>query len=279
MPSDYLKLMDPPHLRGATMLLALGGWMDGGLVSTGTVRHMMGHRTARQIGRIDPDPFYIFNMPGSMEMAAVFRPPAKHLDGMIEGTVELPTNEFYCDAAANLVFFLGKEPHLRWQAFADGIFALAAAVGVARIIFIGSFGGAVPHTRQPRMYGSVSHSHLIPILQQHNVQLSAYEGPASFATLLLAQSPGHNIEMLSLVAEIPGYLEGLNPLSIEAVTRRLAHLLNAPADLDALRRASNAWEIRVSKAVEQDAELAATVRKLEEQYDNELISQSEAEPS
>jgi proteasome assembly chaperone (PAC2) family protein len=93
--------------------------------------------------------------------------------------------------------------------------------------------------------------------------------------LLLSQAAQHDIDMLSLVAEIPGYLQGINPMSIEAVTRRLAKLLNQPVDLDALRQASTGWELQVSEAVEKDAELAQTVRKLEEQYDNELIGHEE----
>jgi len=36
---------------------------------------------------------------------------------------------------------------------------------------------------------------------------------------------------------------------------------------DDLRRASDEWEVQVSQAVEKDAELAETVKKLEEQYD------------
>ena len=50
MPSK--KLTTPPHLQWAnptklpdsTMLLALTGWMDGGSVSTGTVRQLMADR-------------------------------------------------------------------------------------------------------------------------------------------------------------------------------------------------------------------------------------------
>jgi proteasome assembly chaperone (PAC2) family protein len=77
--------------------------------------------------------------------------------------------------------------------------------------------------------------------------------------------------MISLVAEIPGYLQGTNPLSIEAITRRLARMLKLPMDLDTLRAASTEWELQVSSAVEQDKDLAAKVRQLEEEYDNDLL--------
>ena len=268
--SEHLKLTRRPRLKDGTLLLALAGWMDGGLVSTGTVRSLMDGRTLHEIARIDPDPFFIYNFPGSMEVAAVFRPHVKYEEGFIT-ELQVPENVFHCDEENNLVFFLGQEPNLKWQAFADAIFQLAEVVGVTRIMFIGSFGGTVPHTRDSRLFGSVSHTPLRERLREHHVRLSDYEGPSGFSTLLLSQSPKHNIEMMSLVAEIPGYLQGLNPLSIEAVTRRLSALLNLPVDFGRLRTASNEWEAEVSEAVEHDAKLAATVRKLEEQYDNELI--------
>jgi len=77
--------------------------------------------------------------------------------------------------------------------------------------------------------------------------------------------------MISISAEIPGYLQGTNPLSIEAVTRRLGRLLEMPINLAELRAASTAWELLVSDAIEKDEDLAKTVRALEDQYDNDLI--------
>jgi proteasome assembly chaperone (PAC2) family protein len=260
-------------MTDATMLLALTGWMDGGLVSTGTVKGMMNGRELVRVGHIEPDPFYIYNFPGSMEVAALFRPEVKYEDGIVK-EFDLPENTIHCDQAAGLVFFIGKEPNLLWQLFADCIFKVGTELGVSRIIFMGSFGGAVPHTREPRMFASVSHEHLKPLLAQNGFRFSDYNGPSSFATMLLSQCARHRIEMMSLVAEIPGYLQGVNPLSIEAVTRRLGRILNLPVELDALRRVSDEWEVQVSQAVEKDPELAETVKKLEEQYDNELIGEA-----
>jgi len=273
MSSLNLKALSCPALKDATMLLALTGWMDGGDVSTGTVKRLMEGRMVKPIATIDPDPFYIFNFPGSMEISSLFRPEVEYEAGLIK-RFSMPSNVFHCDEKANLIFFLGKEPNLNWQAFGDCIFDVAAAASVKRIIFIGSFGGTVPHTREPRMYASISHESLKPLLEQNGVKFSDYEGPSGFATLLLSQCASHGIEMMSLVAEIPGYLQGMNPLSIEAVTRRLARLLNMPVDFDAMRHESTEWELQVTQAVEKDEELAESVRKMEEQYDDELIGRA-----
>ena len=276
MASQALTILHEPQLSGATLLLALTGWMDGGSVSTGTVKQLMGmeRSSAREVARIEPDEFYIYNLPGDMETAAIFRPHVKYEDGVVT-EFEMPSNTFYVDEKANLVFFIGREPNLKWQGFADCIFEVTQRLGVARIIFMGSFGGSVPHTREPRLYGSVSHGHLRETLKQLHLTASGYEGPGSFATLLLSQAPERGVEMLSLVAEIPGYLQGINPMSIEAISRRVAAMLDIPLDIDSLRAASNQWEARVSEAVEKDAELAETIRKLEEEYDNALIQGEE----
>lgn len=267
---ESLKLQQVPRMKQATLLLALTGWMDGGMVSSGTIKHMMDGRALSRVGRIEPSGFYIDNFPGPMEIAALFRPHVKYENGLVT-SFELSSNEFYADPAANMAFFLGKEPNLDWSGFGRCLFEACLRLGVKRIIFMGSFGGTVPHTREPRMYGSVSHSDLLPLLKQHDLTPSDYEGPGSFATYLLIESPKHEIEMLSISVEIPGYLEGINPLSIEAVSRRLARILDVPVNVDKLRKASNSWEQQVTEAVQKDENLAATVRKLEERYDNELI--------
>src|SRR4051812_12907007 len=138
-PPQHLKLKPKlPRLENATLLLALTGWMDGGDVSTGSVRAIMGRRPVRQIARIEPDEFYIYNFPGSMEIAALFRPNVKYEEGVVT-EFDRPPNIFWADETANLVFFVGKEPNLRWEAFANCIFELARRVGVSRIIFMGSF--------------------------------------------------------------------------------------------------------------------------------------------
>jgi len=77
------------------------------------------------------------------------------------------------------------------------------------------------------------------------------------------------------VAEIPSYLQGPNPRCIEAVSRRLAKMLKLSLDLASLRQASTEWELQISSIIEENKELAKTVRQLEEAYDTELLEQEE----
>jgi proteasome assembly chaperone (PAC2) family protein len=269
---DMLTIRQCPELDGATLVLAFTGWMDGGDVSTGTVNRLVHLLGADPIAEIDAEPFYIYNFPGSMEVAAMFRPHVEIEDGQVK-MIDMPSNTFYCHAPARLMLFVGKEPNLRWRTFGECIFELARKAGVSRILFVGSFGGAVPHTREPRLYVSCSEPGLLPEMEQYGLRRTGYEGPGSFTSYLMTQAESAGLQMVSLVAEIPGYLQGTNPLSIEAVTRRLAKILKLPLDLASLRTASTQWELQISSLVEENEEMAQKIRELEEQYDNELLQQ------
>ena len=271
---DHLSIQHEPELTDATLVLAFSGWMDGGDVSTGTVRRLVDLLEAGPFAEIDPDPYYIYNFPGSMELTAIFRPPIEIEDGLLK-SMEMPHNVFHCYEPANLILFLGKEPNLRWESFGNCVFQLAKQCKVQRILFVGSFGGTVPHTREPRLHVTCSSPELLTEMQKFGMRRTGYEGPGSFTSYLMTKASESGLPMTSLVAEIPSYLQGTNPLSIEAVTRRLAKILKLPLALDSLRSESTKWELDVSTAIEDDQELAAKVRELEEQYDNELLELDE----
>ncbi len=259
-----------PKLRDGRMILAFTGWMDGGDVSTGTVDWLIEQLGAKRIAEIDPEPYYLYNLPGSMEVSALFRPHVRLEDGLIQ-QYERPESTFFCDQANRLILFRGKEPNLNWQAYADDLFTLASSAGVSTIWFIGSFSGMVPHTREPRMSTVVSDESMLAELTEFGLRPGTYEGPASFATCMIHQAAARGFRMASLVAEIPPYIEGTNPRCIEAVLRKLLGLLDLPLDIEPMRETANAWEQRVSQAADDKDELDELVAKLEAAYDSEVF--------
>jgi len=270
MASDKLHIHKNPQLSAPRLLLGFSGWMDGGDVSTGTVKYLVDTLDTYRIAEIEPEQFYIYSFPGSMEMAALFRPHTKIEDGLIR-SFEISTNEFFCHEAGNVILFLGKEPNLHWQDFGDCIFSLCEKFGVKTIYFIGSVAGLVPHTREPRLFCSVSQGALRETFRHYGVKFTNYDGPASFVTALTLRAAKHGLSMVSLVATIPAYVQGNNPKCIEAVTRRLAGMLGLQVKLEDLRRLSDNFERKLGEAVQEQPELAGNIRKLEEDYDNEIF--------
>ncbi|MBI1315231.1 hypothetical protein GC176_28420 [bacterium] len=269
---DYFA--ETPLLNDGTLILSFSGWMDGGDASTGTVDRLISLLNARPFAEIDPDPFYIFNFPGPMEIAALFRPEINIEDGIVQ-SVAMPRNEFYAAEDRNLILFKGSEPNLNWRRFGNQIFQVAKDCGVKRLLFVGSFGGSVPHTREPRMFVTCSNEELHAELKGVGLRRTNYAGPGSFMTWLMLQASAVEIEMVSLVAEIPGYLHGPNPYCLEAITRRLARILKLSLDLDELRAATNQWEDEVSAMVEETPEMVDRIRELEDDYDRELVELEE----
>lgn len=267
---DLLHFEQTPRLDKGRMILGLSGWMDGGDVSTGTVEWLIEQSAAEPVVQINPEPFYVYNFPGSMEVAALFRPHTKIEDGTVQ-IFEPPANTVYWAPEHNLLLLTGKEPHLCWPTYADCVFEIARRCGVEELYFVGSVAGVVPHTREPRLKGAGSEPIVRESLQQAGLGMSEYEGPASFTVQLLHEAPEVDLRMASLVAEIPAYIQGRNPKGIAAALGKLALLLDMQLDLDALRKLGDRWEKRIDEAVQERQDLAEHIHKLEEDYDHEVF--------
>jgi proteasome assembly chaperone (PAC2) family protein len=206
-----------------------------------------------------------------MEITSLFRPHTKIKDGLIK-TYEIPANTFFYSEGNDLILFIGKEPNLNWEEFAECIFSVCAEFGVEMIYFIGSVAGLVPHTREPRLFCSVSDVKLKETFRHFGVNFTNYKGPASIVTYLTANCNKRNLSMVSLVATIPAYVQGDNPKCIEAVTRRLAGMLELHVELGDLTTISDEFERKLSDAVQEHPELESNIYKLEEDYDNEIFN-------
>jgi proteasome assembly chaperone (PAC2) family protein len=252
------------------MILGLDGWMDGGDVSTGTLDCLVQKLHAKPFAEIAPEAFYLYNFPGSMEVSALFRPHTVIEDGLVK-EYHPPANVFSCDEAGRLILFKGKEPNFGWEAYAECIFAVAQEFGVRMIYFIGSVAGVVPHTREPRIFSSVSEEALKDELERFGVRLSNYEGPASLATYLTCAARERGLRMATLVAEVPAYIQGRNPRCIEAVSRHVAAMLGLQLPIEDLRMLSEAFEKKLDEVVAQRSELVELIHKLEGDYDSEVF--------
>ena len=294
---DELEIRYRPALASPAMIMGLTGWMDGGSVSTGTVGYLIDRLGATDFAQISPLDFYILNFPvaavplsiqasegkavltavSPMEMAAVFRPHTRIEDGVIQ-ELTFPRNRFFCAEGANVVLFLGEEPHIRWGAYSECLLRLAEELRITEVYFIGSVAGMLPHTREPRLRASVAADHLKGRLEGLDVGYSRYKGPASLITFLCHHSLERGIGLRSLVVEVPHYpfVEmSAYPRSILKTTSALNDLLSLGLDLADLRRAAEAVEGKLNSLAEENETFRELVAKLEEAYDGEELGPDE----
>lgn len=292
-----LIIHEHPRVKNPPMVLGLTGWMDGGRVSTGSIRYLKDNLAATKFAEINPLDFYIFNFPAAtipvsiypdrgravvaslspMEFAAVFRPHTEIEDGTIE-SLTYPENEFRYSVNSNLLLFSGEEPHIRWGAYCECIFALAEEFEVKQVYFIGSVASPIPHTREPRIRASVASAELKAQLADAGVEFTDYKGPASIITSLAHRAAGKGIEMRSLVVEVPHYpfLDmPAYPKSILKAISALSKLLHLDLSLADLYEAADTAEAKLNATAEENDDFKELVTKLEEAYDYEQSSADE----
>ena len=267
---ESLKIYDTCAMENARMIMGYSGWMDGSEVSTGTVEFMMESLGARLVAEIDPEKFYIYNFPGSMEYSALFRPHVVINDGLVR-RIDEPSNRFYADEEHELIFMVGKEPNRNWREYAHCLFEFAQQFQVQTIYFVGSVAGLVPHTREPRLSCVVSDKKLKARMAQDNFKFASYEGPGSIVSYITQMAMGKGIAMINLLVEIPAYIHGRNPKGIEVITRRLGSMLGLNINLDEIRHFGEELEKKLDKAVAERQELAEHIKALEENYDKEVF--------
>jgi proteasome assembly chaperone (PAC2) family protein len=270
MAIEALDIFTTPEFEKGRMVIGLSGWMDGGEVSTGAVECLIAKTNAYNIGRIKSEEFYLYSFPSAMETASLFRPYISIENGIIKEYQE-PRNLFFADEINEILYFIGREPHLRWHEFADCLIDLAQRCGVREIFFTGSVAGLVPHSREPRITCTVSHDDMLDKMNKMHIKPAQYEGPGSIVNYLNLCARKKNIRMACLVAEIPAYVQGKNPKCIEAAVRRLAALLNLEVNLEDLRNVSDKLEKKLDRIIAKRPELSEHIKMLETNYDKEVF--------
>jgi proteasome assembly chaperone (PAC2) family protein len=261
MPMDNLvELTEKPVAKETYLIAGWRQWADAGNVSSALPRHLIDQLAARQIGQIRSDPFYIFQIPGAQHL---LRPEIKLQDGYRTELQSRKNEIFYSgDARKGLVIFLGDEPHLNAERYADAFFNVATELNVKRIVAVGGVYAPVPYDKDRQISCTFSLPKMKKELDDYAVQFSDYEGGVSIGSYLADRAEQLGIEYLVFYAMVPMYdLSALSPL-VEAITigndfkawydlmRRLSHMFKLGLDLSDLEEKSRELVRSVGKQIE-----------------------------
>jgi len=214
--------------------------------------------------------FHIFQVPGELSL----RPHIEIEDGLLKEH-RFPSNQFFYlvnpTAENDLVLFLGTEPNLNWEEYANGILGVAEEFAVARIYFLGGVLDKIPHTREPIVSCACSSAELKEEMQQYSVRFTNYEGPGRFGTMLLQVCQDRGMEMVSITARATYYPEfniviAHNPKTIRALVRRLRHLLCLDLDLSDLDKQAEEYEVKLGFMAGHNPEFRTYIEELEKDF-------------
>ncbi len=267
--SNALNLWEIPTANEIYMLAGWRQWADAGSISSGLPEYLVEHMDARPIGEIATSDFYLFQMPGTQSL---LRPVIKLQEGYRE-SLERPSNEIYYagNDDKGLVIFLGDEPHMNVDGYADAFFEIAKRMGVKRVVALGGVFGSMPYDRDREVSSVYSLQHMKQELDEYAVNFSNYEGGATIGAYLLDQAEHEQIEFMTFYGFVPYYHFGeMDPNAPQGIRieydfkawydimRRINHMFGMNIDLSELERQAG----ELTEAI--DAQIDELARELPE---------------
>ena len=263
--TDLLELWLYPEVEEVYMLAGWRQWADAGNISSGLMQYVIDQAGASRIGVIKPE-FYMFQVPGTHHFV---RPDVTVENGLIKSH-QTHSNEFYYCRFDNkgVVIFLGDEPHLHVERYADVWLDAAEALHVRRILSFGGVYGAMPYDREREIHAIYSVPRLEAELKDYALKFSNYEGGSTIGAYLTYRAGQRGVEMVDLYGFVPAYdfsqlANSVHGLRIDNdfqawhdLLRRVNHMLGLNLDLR---------ELEVS-SLELASSMEAKIEQLSRQY-------------
>jgi len=258
---EELVIHHIPPLSAPRLVAGFAGWPNAAAASTATIAYLCKKLEAERFAQIEPYSFYNFSS---------LRPVTLIKEGSIRG-LEFPNNDFYFWknklSGEDIILFLGTEPQIRWDRFADCILSLVQEVKVKWVYTIGGTYDRVPHTKEARISMVVNDPSLIKEVEPYEVGLIEYQGPSSIHTFLLTAFRRKGIPAVSLWGHAPYYIQVENYKVVYALLRRLTKMLGIEINLEDIKVKALYLDEQVNKAISQNPQLESYVKKLEEEFE------------
>lgn len=251
---------EPPALRSPLLLVALEGFVDAGEVGETAAVFLRRRFTADKIAELDGDAFVDFRA----------RRPTTVVDNGVVRRVEWPRIEVFAaelDGERDVVLLTGPEPDMRWHAFNDVVASLCRQLEIHRVITLGAYPAATPHTRPASVAqaGNVADHQPVDDVQG----IAGYTGPIGAATALQGELGDRGVPVLGLWAEVPHYIStSPNPPGVLAMVRLIVDLLGTEVDTAELETAAKLHRDQVDEAVSEHEEAGQMIAGLEELSDS-----------
>ena len=257
---DHVLWESRPTLRRPVLLAAFEGWNDAGDAASSAVRYLRDRWQAEQFATIDPEDFFDFSSTR----------PHVQLNDDLGREIAWPSNELSAASlpgtSRDVIVLLGTEPQLKWRTFTEELVAVATSLGVELVVTMGALLADVAHTRPVRVTGTAADNELV---QRLGLTRSTYEGPTGIVGVLHEAFSRADIPSASLWAAVPHYVAATpSPKASLALVERAARLLSTSLFTADLQVMAADYERQVSEVVDSDDDVAAYVRRLEDNADD-----------
>jgi len=251
-------------------------WSDGGGISGGLPEYLidkMGAQKIGEMGRTVSELCYPFQVAGTHD---TYRPKTSYLEGLPASPLQRE-NGFY-DAGNGLIIFLGEEPWLQIELYANAFFQGIRELGISKTVAVEGVNGAVPPDLERRITCVFSKAEMKETLEKFGVQFSSYgsggsRGPTiGMALITLAHYEHQDVEIFRLGAMAPLYpftTEDREQVGIRNdhqsyydIMRRLRSIFELELDLSELQTMGESESQELAEKLEQISESNSEAKQL-----------------
>jgi proteasome assembly chaperone (PAC2) family protein len=257
-----LEVEQWPQLREPVMLVALSGWVDGGLAGGGALAAVAEQlEAARAFGTID--------LSDLVDLQQT-RPTVNLLDGTTR-SVSWPSVDLVAGRVGrDVVLVAGPEPSIRWREFTEQLVDAAQRLDVQMAVTLGGMPAPVSHRRPVSVLATASSR---SVAQEVGALRADYVGPTGVQTVLQVALGEVGIPAVGLWAQVPHYVAGTpSPPAIRALLERLRDVAGIEVDLHSLDEQSDVYAEKVEEGLSERPDVAEMVLQLEAHGDDDLPS-------
>ena len=256
-----------PELHDPALVVMLTGWIDASGAAGSAMSTLETECDVRTIAVFDGDTFIDYRA----------RRPTMELRDGVNTRLAWPDIEVkhgHDLDGKDVLLLTGPEPDMAWRHFGREVAELGERLGVRRMIALGAYPFASPHTRVARLSVSAPSPALVDSLP---LIKNSVDVPAGVAAVLEHSFHDRGIEALGLWVQVPHYIASMAyPAATVALLSGLMQVSGIRVDGATARQETIIQRQRLDELVAGNEEHGAMVRQLEEAYDN---SQNQGEPS
>ncbi len=241
----------------------MAGWIDTSSAAAAAVELVAKETSAVKVIDFDIDTFVDFRA----------RRPIMELREGVNTKLVWSTPEIALGRDINnkdILLLTGPEPDTHWNLFAETIADISVQFGVRRMIGIGAYPFATPHTRAVYISCTSPDKDLVSSLPYLK---SSVDVPAGMAAAIEHSLHGRKIQALSLWARVPHYVASMPyPAASAALLAALCDTGGISLDVSSMRDQAKTQRERLDQLIAGNNEHSQMLTQLEQAFDEQIAN-------
>lgn len=256
-------------LRDPVLVVMLTGWIDASGSAAAAMAALEEECRSHPLIEFDDDTYIDYR---------ARRPTLELRDGVNTGLAwAVPQLQIGAVGGRDILTLSGPEPDMNWHRFATTVGQIAVELKVGRMVALGAYPFATPHTRPAHLSATSPSRQLLDALP---FRTSSIDVPAGMAAALELALHERDIPAIGIWVQVPHYVATMSyPAASVALLDGLGTASGISVEAQGLRREALLHRERLDHLVEGNDEHRTMVAQFEELYDaaDESVTTSTAD--